>query len=59
MEDSYTWTYSLFDLLGFSYYNIKDYANAVAAAACALSYEPSNLNLQSNYQVYLKALKES
>lgn len=58
MEDPYTWTFALYDALGHAYSNLGDYEKAVAAAACALSYEPSNEILQSNYNKYIQLLKK-
>jgi len=52
-----SWTYPLYDILADAYARLGDYENAVAAAACALSYEPSNKALQSNYNKYLQLLK--
>lgn len=57
MEDAMVWTYPLYDILGTAYYALGDIQNALAAAACALSYEPSNPTLQSNYNKYLQLLK--
>lgn len=56
-EDPYTWTFALYDALGTAYYYLGDYERAVGAAACALSYEPSNPILQSNYNKYIQLLK--
>jgi hypothetical protein len=57
MEDAMSWTYPLYDILADAYAKLGDYENAVAASACALSYEPSNKALQSNYNKYLQLLK--
>lgn len=52
-----SWTYPLYDILANAYAKLGDMENAVAAAACALSYEPSNEILQNNYNKYLRLLK--
>ena len=57
MEDSQSSTYIIYDVLGTAYFNIGEISKALAAAACALSYEPSNQILQSNYNRYLQTLK--
>lgn len=58
MEDPFTWTYALYDALGTAYYKLGDIPNAIAAAALALKYEPSNEVLQSNYNTYINLLKK-
>ena len=57
MEDAMVWTYPLYDILANAYARSGDIEKAVAASACALSYEPSNEILQSNYNKYLQLLK--
>ena len=57
MEDAMMWTYPLYDVLGFAYCELGDYPNALAAAASALEFEPSNTQLQANYNKYMKLLK--
>jgi len=55
MEDSLTWSWGLYDLLGVTYYQLGEFDKAIACAARALTYEPSNPRLQSNYNMYLQA----
>ena len=57
MEDAMVWTYPLYDILANAYARSGEIEKAVAASACALSYEPSNEILQSNYNKYLQLLK--
>ena len=56
MEDAMVWTYPLYELLGVAYCELGDYPNAVAAAAAALQYEPSNPHLQEHYNRYMQLL---
>lgn len=58
MEDALVWTYPLYDLLGFAYFSLGDYENAVAASTVALEFEPSNRQLRRNHTKYTGLLKQ-
>ena len=58
MEDALVWTYPLYDLLGFAYFALGDYENAVAASTVALEFEPSNRQLKRNHSKYTGLLKQ-
>ena len=59
MEDPFTWTYALWDALGFAYFAKGNIEKAMSCASIALSYEPNNQKLVENYQKYLNALKQN
>ena len=56
MEDPFTWTFSLYDALGFAYFSLGRFEEALAAATCALQFDPSNEALQQNYKKCLNAI---
>lgn len=58
LEDNYTWTYGMYDLLGYCYFNDGQYDLALTNAALALQYEPTNEILQNNYNNYLNILNK-
>ncbi len=55
MEDNFTWTYAIYDILGCVYDRLGEKDKALAAAAKALAFEPTNKNLIKNYTIYLNS----
>lgn len=56
MDDVYTWTFSLYDLLGYAYALKEEYDKALAYATKALSYSPENKLLIERYYTYLNKI---
>ena len=57
MEDSFTWSYGLYDVLALCYFYKKEYKEAIEYGAKALSYDKENEILNRNFNMYISALK--
>lgn len=56
MEDPFTWTYALYDLLAFIYAQKGDYKNAFIYISKALTYDSKNEVLCNRYNEYLEKM---
>lgn len=56
MEDPFTWTFSLYDLLALTYHLKGEDDKALGYAAKALSYDPNNEILHQRYNELLKLI---
>lgn len=58
MDDPFTWTFGLYDLLGLAYAAKGDMIKALGCATKALSYDSTNESLKQKYALYLSKISK-